>query len=432
MKNVKQIVSALLLTSIAFSATTSATGTITLYKNKPLKNSQLSIESYGQKKIFSGTSISLPEEDVQLSVSSKKKKSDALTLRWNDTWHSSMMLEVGKPLNLAAMMNTGVLALDVKIDELDKGGISFKMKCNSENCERSVPFTMAARDLRDKGWRKTYVPLNCFVQEQDDFSETTRPFALDVAGKGEVSVANIQLLAKAPKNASLLECPDYKTVSTTPDMLNEWWSIDWWLQRHEQKRLDAKAIAENGGKIDLLFIGDSITEGWENKGATVWKMNYAHRNAFAMGFSGDRTENLLWRLQHGAVENMSPKLVVMMIGTNNTGHRHENPIYTAVGIKKLLEELQQRLPNSKVLMLAIFPRDEHPTGGLRKINNSVNSIIKNYADGTRIFYADINSAFLTDDGFLSKDIMPDSLHPNEKGYRLWAEALKPHLEILLK
>ncbi len=336
------------------------------------------------------------------------------------------------PLDLSAVMKNGVLALDIKIDELEKGGVSFKMECQPESCERVVPFTMVARELRGKGWQKIYVPLSCFVQEQDKFAATTMPFALEVGGKGEVSIANIELLAKAPAQAVLHACPDYKTVSTTPGMLNEWWSIDWWLPRHEQKLADAKAIAAKGGKVDLLFIGDSITQGWEKEGALVWQENYASRNAFAIGFGGDRTENVLWRLQHGAVENMSPKLVVMMIGTNNTGHRHENPATTAAGIKTLLVELQQRLPEAKILLLAIFPRDAQPDGKLRQINAGVNAIIKNYADDKRIFFADINAVFLTKDGVLPKDIMPDLLHPNEKGYQLWAKALEPYLQRLVK
>lgn len=432
MKNIKQLGNVFLLTCLALSTGAKAADVISIYNDKPLKDSQFFVEGPGQQLKFNGTSTVTPKGDVQLQTSSKEKKSDALTFSWKDTWYASIMLDAAAPLNLSGVMKTGVLALDVKIDELDKGGISFKMKCKSDSCNRVVPFTMAARELRGKGWNKAYIPLNCFVQEQDDFSATTTPFALDAGGQGSVSFANVEILSQAPKTASLLECPDYKTASTTPGMLNEWWSIDWWLPRHEQKRLDAKAIADKGGKVDLLFIGDSITQGWESDGAPVWKKYYANRNAFAIGFGGDRTENVLWRLQHGAVENMSPKVVVLMIGTNNTGHRYENPIYTAAGIKKLLDELQQRLPNSKVLMLAIFPRDEQPNGGLRQINNGVNAIIKNYADNKRIFFADINSVFLTKEGVLPKDIMPDLLHPNEKGYSLWAEALEPHLQRLLK
>jgi beta-glucosidase len=432
LKKLKQLGSIFLLSSLALSTAANAADPILLYKNKPLKDSQIYVESSGQQQKFNGISTVTAKGDVQLQTSSKKKKSDALTFSWKDTWYSSMTLEADAPLNLAAIMQTGVMALDMKINKLDRGGISFKMKCKSENCNRIVPFTMAARELRGKGWSKAYVPLKCFLQEQDDFSATTTPFALEVAGEGDVSVANIELLAKAPQKIDLFECPDYKTASITPGMLNEWWSIDWWLPRHEHKRLEAKAIADKGGKIDLLFIGDSITQGWENEGAPVWKKHYADRNAFAIGFSGDRTENVLWRLQHGAVENMSPQLVVMMIGTNNTGHRQEKPAYTAAGIKKLLTELHQRLPESKVLLLAIFPRDEQPDGSLRQINNGTNEIIKNYADNKRVFFADINSVFLTKDGVLPKDIMPDLLHPNEKGYSLWVEALEPNLQKLMK
>lgn len=432
MKNSKQLGNIFLIASLTLSMGANAADAISIYNDKPLNDSQFFVEGAGQQLKFNGTNTATPKGDVQLQTSSKEKKSDALTFSWKDTWYSSMTLNATTPLNLSGVMKTGVLALDVKIDELDKGGISFKMKCKSDNCNRVVPFTLAARELRGKGWSKAYVPLNCFVQAQDDFSATTTPFALDVGGQGSVSFANVEILSQAPKTASLLECPDYKTASITPGMLNEWWSIDWWLPRHEQKRLDAKAIADKGGKIDVLFIGDSITQDWESDGASVWQKYYANKNAFAIGFGGDRTENVLWRLQHGAVENMSPKVVVLMIGTNNTGHRYENPIYTAAGIQKILAELQTRLPNSKVLMLAIFPRDEQPNGGLRQINNGVNAIIKNYADNKRVFFADINSVFLTKEGVLSKEIMPDLLHPNEKGYALWAEALEQHLQKLVK
>ena len=405
---------------------------INLYVRRPLEPWHIFIENYERQQILSGAFAALPKGDVKVQTADKDVQEDALIFTWKDTWRAGMTLESGEPLNITAHMKTGVLALDLNVIELAKGGVSFKMECQKEGCDRVVPFTMAAREMLGKGWQKVYVPLSCFVQAQDNFSATTMPFALEVGGAGEVAVANVQLLIQTPKNVTLASCPDYKTVSVTPGMLNEWWSIDWWLPRHEQKLADAKAIKEKGGKIDLLFIGDSITQGWEKEGAAVWEKNYAKRYAFALGFSGDRTENVLWRLQHNAVDNMSPKLVVMMIGTNNTGHRHEDPATTAAGIKKLLGELQQRLPDSKILLLAVFPRDEKPEGQLRQINNSVNAIIKDYADNKRIFFADLNSVFLTNEGDLSKEIMPDLLHPNEKGYELWAKALEPHLQKLLK
>lgn len=422
----------LLLAASLFSASILAAENIALYNNQPLSGWQLFIENPEQQQKITTPAASLPKGDVKLQISGKDNSADVLTFSWQDTWRAGMTLEAGAPLNLAAMMKQGVLALDIKINELEKGGVSFKMECQPENCGRLVPFTMAARELRGKGWSKVYVPLACFKQQQDDFSKTTMPFALEVGGKGDVSVANVNLLASAPDNVVLHQCPDYQTVSVTPGMLNEWWSIDWWLPRHEQKLADAKAIAAKGGKIDLLFIGDSITQGWEKEGAATWQKHYAQRNAFAIGFGGDRTENVLWRLQHGALDNMSPKLVVMMIGTNNTGHRQENPATTAAGIKRLIAEIQQRQPNAKILLLAIFPRDEKPDGDLRKINEDVNAIIQQYADNKHVFFANINSVFLTPEGVLPKAIMPDLLHPNEKGYDLWAEALEPHLQKLLK
>lgn len=406
--------------------------TINLYGQGPLESWQVFFENYETQQALQGTSGALPKGDVKVQVADKDAKGDALVITWKDTWRGALSLENGKPLDLSAYMQNGVLTLDLKINELAKGGVSFKMECQKQGCDRIVPFTMTARDLRDKDWQKVYVPLSCFKHDEDSFAATSMPFSLEIGGTGEVAIANVQLLAQAPQDSKLATCPDYKTVSVTPGMLNEWWSIDWWLPRHQQKLADAKAIKDNGGKIDLLFIGDSITQGWEKEGVATWEKHYAKRNAFAIGFGGDRTENVLWRFHHGALENMSPKLIVMMIGTNNTGHRHEDPKTTAAGIKNLLGELKQRLPDSKVLLLAIFPRDEQPDGFLRNINNKVNDIIKTYADNKTVFFADINSVFLTEDGVLPKEIMPDLLHPNEKGYELWAEALEPHLQKLLK
>lgn len=413
-------------------STTKPTLGLKIYHAASLPGWNIFIENYETQQQFSGESSALPKGDVKIQLSNKDFARDALTFSWQDTWRAGMTFEKGIPLDLTPYMQQGALSFDIKINELAKGGVSFKMECNETNCDRRVPFTLKARELIGKGWQKIYVPLHCFKQDQDNFTAVTMPFALEVGGKGNVSIANIELLSKIPADTSLHSCPDYKTQSITPDMLNEWWSIEWWLPRHQQKLADAKAILEKGGKIDLLFVGDSITQGWEKEGAEVWKKYYEPRNAFAIGFSGDRTENVLWRLEHDAVRDMNPKLAVLMIGTNNAGHRRENPRTTAAGIKKILDELQQRLPNTKILLLAIFPRDEKPDGELRMINEQVNAIIKGYADNKRIYFANINQSFLTSDGILTKEVMPDLLHPHEYGYELWAKALEPELQKLLK
>lgn len=403
-----------------------ASSSLELYGEQPLKGWHWRFENYeAHQDLFAGQGV-LSKGDVSAAFVDKSTNEKAVAFSWHDAWRAALSLEGGAPLNLNAYLPQGVVSLDLKVDELAKGGLFFKMQCGSFDCDRQVPYTLPARALQGKGWQHLQVPLSCFPRAGDAFNQVNTPFALEAGGAGRVEVANVRWLKKPEKDLALVSCPDYKTVSVTPDMLNEWWSIDWWLPRHEQKLKDIKA-----GPIDLVFIGDSITQGWEQSGVPVWEKYYGKRNAIALGFGGDRTENVLWRLQHGEVDGISPKLVVMMIGTNNTGHRHEDPVTTAKGIHKLLDELKTRLPNTKILLVGIFPRDHVPGTLLRNINDGVNKIIATYADNKRVFYTDIGAKFLDAQGQLSTDIMPDLLHPNAQGYEIWASAIEPQVEQLL-
>ena len=122
-----------------------------------------------------------------------------------------------------------------------------------------------------------------------------------------------------------------------------------------------------------------------------------------------------------------------MIGTNNTGHRKETPRHTALGIKRIIDEIKLRLPSTKILLLDIFPRGPDNENEFRKINSDVNDIIRNYADDeAEIFFLSIGDKFLQEDGTLSKSIMPDLLHPNSEGYQIWAEAMEPMIGKLLR
>ena len=215
--------------------------------------------------------------------------------------------------------------------------------------------------------------------------------------------------------------------ATQPKAQDADWTKDWWAKRHEEKKKEAK----KADRIDLLMIGDSITHSWEGPGKAVFDEYYGARHALNLGFSGDRTEHVLWRLADGAVEGLSPKLAVVMIGTNNTGHRKDPPEQTAAGVKMILGDLRKRMPEMKILLLAIFPRDPKPDGELRKINDGINAIIKGYADGKHIFFLDINHVFLEEDGTLPESIMPDALHPNEEGYKRWAEGMEPTIKKLM-
>ncbi|WP_191601334.1 GDSL-type esterase/lipase family protein [Marinomonas algicola] len=183
--------------------------------------------------------------------------------------------------------------------------------------------------------------------------------------------------------------------------------------------------------VDLVFLGDSITQAWETNGMNVWDTFYRPRNALNLGFNGDRTEHVLWRLEHGAVEGIRPKLLVLSIGTNNTGHRQDPAEETALGIQKIVDALQERLPNITILLLAIFPRSAKPTQRMRRLNNDINALIQSYADNTSVFYLDINPHFLTEDGRLTSDVMTDFLHPNKDQYLMIARLLEPHIKRLM-
>ena len=211
---------------------------------------------------------------------------------------------------------------------------------------------------------------------------------------------------------------------------------DWWMPRH-QAVLDR--IAQ--GNVDLLMIGDSITHGWENAGEAVWDKYYAPRNAVNMGFGGDRTEHVLWRLENGEIENIHPEVAVVMIGTNNSNRDQYTPEQIADGIEAIVCELRTKLPETKVLILAIFPRGDAAQRKDKEHgatyndqwakNDKASQLASTIADGKMIFFLDINKTFLNEQGVLTREVMPDLLHPKEKGYQLWAEAMEPSIALYM-
>jgi beta-glucosidase len=242
-------------------------------------------------------------------------------------------------------------------------------------------------------------------------------------------VANVRIEAHGRADTP---CPDYRTASVTPEPLGESWALSWWMPRHQEKLAELARRKSANEPTRIVFLGDSITHNWENEqGKAEWAQRYAAWHPLDLGFSGDRTENLLWRLQHGEVDGIDPKAAVVMIGTNNTGHRQEDPATTFAGIRKDIDELRQRLPHTKILVLAIFPRGAGPQDDARRLNEQVNAMLPSLADGRQVFFLNINQAFLAPDGTLSKEIMPDLLHPNARGYAIWADAMAPTLEELM-
>jgi len=178
-----------------------------------------------------------------------------------------------------------------------------------------------------------------------------------------------------------------------------------------------------GGKhFDIVFDGDSIMNRWETTGKEIWNQRYKGITA-DFGIEGDRVENVLWRLEKGQVDGIDPKVVMLMIGTNNSGRNSATEI--AGGIQILVAEYEKRCPHAHIILMGIFPRGEKPTDGGRRKVAAVNAIIKSLDDEKRVTFIDISEKLLMADGTISREMMPDFVHPTAKGYQIWADAMQP-------
>ena len=185
------------------------------------------------------------------------------------------------------------------------------------------------------------------------------------------------------------------------------------------------------GDADVIFLGDSITEGWEGNGKKVWAEDFTPLKAVNLGIGGDQTGHVIWRITEGKeLEPIKPKVAVIMIGTNNTGGHSAEQI--AGGIKAIVEELRKQKPEMKILLLGIFPRSPKATDSVRDKIKATNAIIAKLDDGKNVFYKDIGEKFLDKDGTLDKKIMPDYLHLSPEGYEIWGNAIKDDVQKLLK
>jgi beta-glucosidase len=196
------------------------------------------------------------------------------------------------------------------------------------------------------------------------------------------------------------------------------------------------------GNIDVLFMGDSITDFWRNgggragtngaipmSGKAVFDKYFGSMKAANLGIAGDTTQGVLWRLQHGEAEGYKPKAIMLMIGTNNTGNNSAPEI--AMGIADIVFEMRRDFPDAKILLLAIFPRDGATSPSRLKIQE-INKLISALHDNQHVFFMDIGSKFLAEDGSIPNDIMSDRLHPTSKGYEIWAEAVHDKLANLIQ
>ena len=206
-----------------------------------------------------------------------------------------------------------------------------------------------------------------------------------------------------------------------------------WVKRHE-----GFVQIAHGGNVDLLFLGDSITDNWRNRGKAVWDQNYGSLHAANFGISGDRTQHVLWRMDHGELDGIHPKVVVLMIGTNNTGLERDHPVArntpdeAIAGVTAVVRELRVKLPDSQILLLSLLPRADKvgpKPGDIRDINAAIAKL----DDGKAVHYLDLGAKFQNPDGtFVPGALGPDFLHPAAKGYEIWAEAMRAPLAQFLK
>ena len=208
-------------------------------------------------------------------------------------------------------------------------------------------------------------------------------------------------------------------------------------KRHAEK---VAAVAEH--KFELMLIGDSITHNFDNpQFQAVWSQFFAPRNAIGLGYSGGRTENILWNLANGELEGQSPKVVTLLIGTNNSDDANYQVVHTAEqiaeGTAAIVKLLREKCPATKILLLRIFPRtnvyknaDGKERGSAAKrfeTNLRAGELVAKLADGKDVFFLDVNHAFLQLDGTLDLKLMPDQLHPSPEGALAWARAMEPLL-----
>jgi lysophospholipase L1-like esterase len=253
----------------------------------------------------------------------------------------------------------------------------------------------------------TLVDENNFLVSYPELDEQP---AAQAAVKAKKNRARTKV--REPKKAAK-PLPGDKQGTTVPEQRTQ----EWWLPRHKEKVAQAKA-----GNIDLVMIGDSITQAWEKQ--KKYAEIFAGYNTLNLGFGGDRTQNVLWRIEHGEIDGIAPKLVTVMIGTNNS--RRDKPDQIFQGIKAIVAELRGRLPEAKIVLFSIFPRKPGRENDTIMV---VNARLPELADRKQVFHVDINPRFLDENGNQITELYNrDLLHLSSKGYETWFKALQPLIE----
>ena len=198
-----------------------------------------------------------------------------------------------------------------------------------------------------------------------------------------------------------------------------------WIEKFHSKLAAAAKVEEP----KIILDGDSITDWWPERGATVWERDIAPLGAINYAIAGDQTQHVLWRLEQGQGRGLKPKLVMLMIGTNNLGSNSDEQI--AAGIEAIVENYRERFPDATILLQGIFPRGYAATDPARARIRNINEMISALGDTRNVLFVDFGDQFLMENGTLPKTVMPDGLHPSEEGYEVWSKAILPTISEIL-
>lgn len=190
-------------------------------------------------------------------------------------------------------------------------------------------------------------------------------------------------------------------------------------------------VKERAGQADVIFVGDSLTQGWEANGKEVWTRYYVPRRAINLGIGSDGTQHVLWRLGHGNLDRLKPKVAVVLIGVNNVPPDAASPRMVLEGVSAVVHNLREKLPQTRIILLGIFPfREDFDSQRAKALQ--VNQALRKLDDGEWIHFLDFGHRFIQTDGRISKDMMRDFIHLSPAGYAIWAEEMEPKLAELLQ
>lgn len=242
-----------------------------------------------------------------------------------------------------------------------------------------------------------------------------------IEGQGEAWLDEVKLTGAKVKNivgklerasAPNQQDPTVPTPGHYPKFPQAWQKLHQKHLQQTQKR-----------QINIVFLGDSITRGWRNH-KKLWQKHYGKLNAVNFGIGGDRTQQVLWRIDHGLFDQIRPQLVVLNIGVNNLWQDAYGSEQIAAGVEKIIAAIHTKSPKTKILLLGILPTGRQLNAPKREKIQAINSKIKQLDNGSTIRFLDMGSNFLEADGSISKDVMPDYLHLSRQGYQIWAASMK--------